>query len=400
MDLFERLRSRGATLVAILMLLFVSEARSFSSLRSTKYVASHLILPPHTRYSSSLMMSIGSDSQLESLRSLMTAGLESFRRARSDGFGTKARNAAVNATEGDVIVPLCSNLEMRQSLANRGVYPGVEYKVVALTLGCGEKVLSLEGLNSDAKSEAYAFVRPAYPLRRDLERDDWPVRVLLDEVPLWISKGTYEAGTAVGTLALSLSVVAQAALVAFFFRFVGVPSPSMMPALVPGNVVLVTRSFPVGPFKPKVGDVVFFNAPKELESAVAQLQVDGGSEIGSVKGKQFLKRVLAVPGEDVGVKRSEPYVQKASKFRFDVVGPYVRPDLFKEQSWERKPSMLGSNEYFVAGDNGYRSVDSRVWGALKERYIVGTAKWVLWPLKDFGPVKPGQIIEIEKPSLP
>lgn len=312
MDLFERLRSRGATLVAILMLLFVSEARSFSSLRSTKYVASHLILPPHTRYSSSLVMSIGSDSQLESLRSLMTAGLESFRRARSDGFGTKARNAAVNATEGDVIVPLCSNLEMRQSLANRGVYPGVEYKVVALTLGCGEKVLSLEGLNSDAKSEAYAFVRPAYPLRRDLERDDWPVRVLLDEVPLWISKGTYEAGTAVGTLALSLSVVAQAALVAFFFRFVGVPSPSMMPALVPGNVVLVTRSFPIGPFKPKVGDVVFFNAPKELESAVGQLQVDGGERNRFCEGQ-------AIPQESSSGSRGGCWSEKIGAIRAEGV---------------------------------------------------------------------------------
>ena len=54
------------------------------------------------------------------------------------------------------------------------------------------------------------------------------------------------------------------------------------------------------------------------------------------------------------------------------------------------------NEYFVVGDNGFRSVDSRVWGPLKERYIFGKAQWIIWPMSDFEPIKPGQISTIEK----
>ena len=188
----------------------------------------------------------------------------------------------------------------------------------------------------------------------------------------------------------------------------------MVPTLNPGNIVFVTRTIPIGPFKPKVGDIVFFNTPNELEAAVQQYvtssttekqgeESSGGgntndiSSVASTKGKQFLKRVVAIPGENVGVKRSEPFVQLSdNKYRFDIIGPYARPEVFPESSWDRSVSKLGKGEYFVAGDNGYRSVDSRVWGPLKDKYIVGVAKWVLWPLKDFGPIQPGQISEITK----
>ncbi len=62
----------------------------------------------------------------------------------------------------------------------------------------------------------------------------------------------------------------------------------------------------------------------------------------------------------------------------------------------RPLEKLKKNEWFVAGDNGFRSVDSRVWGPLNGRYIFGTAKFVLWPLQDFGPIQDGQILTIEK----
>lgn len=40
----------------------------------------------------------------------------------------------------------------------------------------------------------------------------------------------------------------------------------------------------------------------------------------------------------------------------------------------------------LAGDNGCRSVDSRVWGPLQQKYLIGTAQWVVWPLDQFGPI--------------
>jgi len=383
---------------------------------------------------------------------------QEFQKAQADGFGTRARNAAVNATVGDILVPLCSNLEMRQKLANQGVYPGVEYEICSLTLASdnavaismssGDSIVvddggtdnnsatatmtepkivqTLQGLDRGAKQGVIATVKPAYPLRAHLERNDWPVSVaLLEDVPLWLAKATYEAGTAVGTLAVSLSGLIMASLVAFWIQLVGVPTPSMLPALQPGTVVLVTRSLPMlgKPFQPKVGDVVFFDAPSELETVISQRMTlpeesatsneDVNDDMANLvpsassnkadantntKGKQLLKRVVAVPNEKVGVKQSSPYVQVSdTKYRFDVTGPYARPEVFSSDSWNRPLQTLGKKEYFVAGDNGYRSVDSRVWGPLQQKYLIGTAQWVVWPLDHFGPIPPGPISEVTKP---
>jgi len=380
------------------------------------------------------LRSPSTSSPIETVRNALgfSKGIREFQKAKADGFGTRARNAAFNATVGDIMVPLCSNLEQRQKLANQGIYAGVEYEICSLQLTADSDddteptrmVQTLQGLDRPTKQGAIALVKPAYPLRAHLERDDWPVPVaLLEDVPLWLAKATYEAGTAVGTLAVSLSGLIMASLVAFWIQLVGVPTPSMLPALPPGTVVLVTRSLPMlgKAFQPKVGDVVFFDAPSELETIISQRMVkespSGSEDINDVmanfvpstsdktaatattKGKQLLKRVVAVPNEKVGVKQSSPLVQVSdTKFRLDVIGPYSRPEVFSADSWNRPPQTLGNNEYFVAGDNGYRSVDSRVWGPLQQKYLIGTAQWVVWPLDQFGPIPPGPISEVTKPT--
>jgi signal peptidase I len=181
----------------------------------------------------------------------------------------------------------------------------------------------------------------------------------------------------------------------------------MQPSLTPGDVVLVTRT--IWPLQPSVGDVVLFDPPSELYNAIQAsgiIQENGRASLPE-KGQQFLKRVVAKEGEYVGVKNSEPFVNLSMKngnegippkqrFRVDIIGPYAQPDVFPNDSWNRSPTQLGKNTYFVAGDNGFRSVDSRVWGALDGKYILGSARWVIWPLEHFGPIKEGQIFIIEK----
>jgi signal peptidase I len=166
-----------------------------------------------------------------------------------------------------------------------------------------------------------------------------------------------------------------------------------------------------------VNDVVFFNPPRELDDAIANSKVGrvAAAEkitITSTKGKQFLKRVVGVPGDTVGVWNSNPYIKLQCKdvgstdctYRIDNTGAYSRPDLFSDESWNRiMPTIntgdaasdssivqtLAKGEYFVAGDNGFRSIDSRVWGPLKQQYIFGTANWIIYPMTHFGPISPG-----------
>lgn len=354
-----------------------------------------------------------SDEQSATVFSKLASNL---RTAASDGFGTRARNIGSTMVIGDVVVPLCSNLEKRQSLAQIGLYAGVEYIICEIEEGSGDE------MGERVPSERVATLKPAYPLRPHLERSDWPISLPVSHVPLWLSKATYEAGTALGTIILAGTYLVIASILAAFLRVVVVPSESMEPALMPGDVVLVTRSIFT---KPKANDVVFFNPPPELDVAIANSKI--GREfalssasstdstpvsIVSTKGKQFLKRVVGVPGDTVGVANSNPYVvlecddsNTVCTYRVDRTGAYSRPDIFPEESWNRqkptihiggafksnadKSNTLASDHFFVAGDNGYRSVDSRVWGPLQSKYIFGTANWVVYPMRHFGPIHPG-----------
>ncbi|KAL7429381.1 hypothetical protein ACHAXM_001629 [Skeletonema potamos] len=320
--------------------------------------------------------------------------------AADEGFGTRARNVADTMAIDDIVVPLCSNLEKRQSLAHIGVYPGVEYKIC--------------DIETEQQVGRSVSIRPAYPLRNHLERSDWPITVEVADVPLWLAKTTYEAGTALGTLILAGTYLSVAALLATFIRIVVVPSESMEPALQRGDVVLVTRTI----LPPRSGDVVFFNPPAELDEAIANSKVGRAAaaenvQVVSTKGKQFLKRVVGVPGDRVGVFHSNPYVLLECggddcTYRVDRTGEYSRPDVFADESWNRisptintniheETDRLGRLEYFVAGDNGFRSVDSRVWGPLKQKYLFGTAQLVIFPANHFGAIQPGPFV-IEKGS--
>lgn len=383
---------------------------------STRYNPKNREILQTIFYESKSDSSTAADIQEVAETNLLSKLVSNIRTASKDGFGTKARNIGSTMQVGDVVVPLCGNIEKRQSLAQIGLYAGVEYIICDIQEGSGKEGERLV-------DERIAIIKPAYPLREHLERDDWPISLPVSEVPLWLPRATYEAGTAIGTLALAGTYLATALVVSTFVRIVVVPSESMEPALMPRDVVLVTRSVLT---RPKVNDVVFFNPPRELDEAIANSKIGraaakeaeeakqaGGDTtnnkitIASTKGKQFIKRVVGVPGDRVGVSNSNPYVtvcndESDCTYRVDRTGAYSRPDVFSDESWNRvKPTIqfgneeidnslkLKKGEYFVAGDNGARSVDSRVWGPLQQKYIFGTAKFIMFPINHFGPIQPG-----------
>lgn len=221
---------------SLLLLVCTLKASGLVTRSSTR----HSLHPPSLQKNvaepilSSTALASSSDSESEtdqsnnSLSNSISEVLLNFRKAAAEGFGTRAKNVAATCSVGDVVVPLCGNIEKRQLLANMGVYPGVEYIICDLSD-------TATGESSSAK-ERIATIRPAYPLREHLERSDWPVSIALDEVPLWLSKTTYEAGTALGTLMLSGSFLTTAAIIASILRLAVIPSESMIPALMPGDV--------------------------------------------------------------------------------------------------------------------------------------------------------------------
>ena len=115
--------------------------------------------------------------------------------------------------------------------------------------------------------------------------------------------------------------------------------------------------------------------------------------------KRFIKRIIGLPGETITAENGlVRIINEANPEGFLVNQPYVVHSSF--DFFEKK---LGPDEYFVMGDNRSGSYDSRLWGPLPKKYILGKPILRLLPLYeikawDFRP-KPNQFRRYA-PTLP
>lgn len=120
--------------------------------------------------------------------------------------------------------------------------------------------------------------------------------------------------------------------------------------------------------EPQRGDVVIFKYP--LDPSV-----------------YFVKRIIGMPGETVRIDHNVVTIQSST------TSPQVRLDepYISSIAQESRPLevTLESDEYFVLGDNRRDSSDSRIWGPLQRKFVVGRAFARIFPLSRFG-VFPGE----------
>ncbi len=96
----------------------------------------------------------------------------------------------------------------------------------------------------------------------------------------------------------------------------------------------------------------------------------------------YIKRIVGLPGEKVEIKQGGVYISSSgSSEKSALKENYLVPEL---KTAGNAAVTLGQNDYFVLGDNRNYSYDSRSWGVLDKKYIVGLARLRLFPVTEIG----------------
>jgi signal peptidase I len=184
-----------------------------------------------------------------------------------------------------------------------------------------------------------------------------------------------------------ISLVIAMVLKSFVVQAFYIPSISMVPTLEVGDRVLVCRfCYDLHPINR--GDIVVFSDPHPSpsdESVIGAFFHWLGQGIGLAQpaNKDFIKRVIGLPGDTVEIRKGITYVngKKLSE-------PYVPKSEFDSRSFG--PFRVPSGDLFVMGDDRISSGDSRFkpsqggLGYVPEDKVIGRAFVVIWPPGDAG----------------
>ncbi len=115
---------------------------------------------------------------------------------------------------------------------------------------------------------------------------------------------------------------------------------------------------------PKLGDVVVFKAPNDPE-------------------KDYIKRVIGVPGDSVGIQDGKVLLN--GKILDE--SAYLKPDVVTKGSAflrDDQTVVVPEGNFFVMGDNRGFSSDSREWGFVPKKNILGKSLLIYLPLNKAG----------------
>jgi len=135
-----------------------------------------------------------------------------------------------------------------------------------------------------------------------------------------------------------------------------VSGESMVPTFHNGEYLIVDEiSYILG--GAKRGDVVVFRYPGDTK-------------------RFFIKRIIGLPNEKISISNGEvTIINKENPNGFKLTEPYINEKDFIGSAYETK-----DGEYFVMGDNRNRSSDSRYWGILPKKLLIGRAFLRLLPV--------------------
>jgi signal peptidase I len=151
----------------------------------------------------------------------------------------------------------------------------------------------------------------------------------------------------------------------FIFQPFIVSGASMVPNFSSGDYLIIDEiSYRFS--EPQRGDVIVFNA----------------SFIKGYSGQRFIKRIIGLPGETVDIKNGKVSIIENGKAK--VLDENYLPENIK--TYGDVKDTLKTDEYFVLGDNRDYSYDSRMWGVVAKKDIIGKALIRVLPITNFSEV--------------
>ncbi len=94
----------------------------------------------------------------------------------------------------------------------------------------------------------------------------------------------------------------------------------------------------------------------------------------------YIKRIIGLPGETVSINQGKVTITTVTGEKLTLDEPYV----VNKDATYTKSVTLGPEEYFVMGDNRPNSSDSRFWGPVPRRDIIGRVDLRLLPVSRMG----------------
>jgi signal peptidase I len=176
-------------------------------------------------------------------------------------------------------------------------------------------------------------------------------------------------------LALSVAFVVKTFVAQAFY----IPSGSMLPQLQVGDRVVVSK-LAYRLHDPRRGDIVVFDNPRPVPTEPESLPVRVVRGVLEAVGiappstDEFIKRVLALPGETVEGREGRILVNGR-----ELVEPYLPPGT---TTADFGPVSVPAGHLWVMGDNRANSADSRTFGPIAESSVVGRAAVRVWPFPD------------------
>ncbi len=168
------------------------------------------------------------------------------------------------------------------------------------------------------------------------------------------------------TESILIAFVLAMAVRTFVIQAFKIPTGSMQPTLMPRDRILVNK-FIYRFRKPERGDVVVFRYPMDPK-------------------RDFIKRLVAKPGERLKIEDGYIYIDGE---RIDQHAAIKQIYYYNRGEFGNSPegTRVPEDNYFVLGDNSAFSQDSRYWGFVPRKHVLGKALVIYWPINRIGIIR-------------